>query len=198
MPPFYWTGRTHDGRTVSGTIEANSKEAAVNALRAKNVTVATIAEGTAAPRSRFARIVLALALLAGATLMGMISKGARIQCTRGGAGYDCSIETTMAGVHTLYTESARGARTVSAETHYSYGKRRTRSDRLVITGEGRPLATEWLQSVMPRAEHVANQLNQAFAQQKASANAWQIEAAPAAVALIMGIVGLWILARSVR
>ena len=135
---------------------------------------------------------MGLALLAGATLMGMISKGARIECTRAGAAYDCSIETTMAGVRTLYTESARGARTVSAETHYSYGKRSTRSDRLVITGDGRPLATEWLQSVMPRAEHVANELNRAFAQQKPSASAWQIEAAPAAVALVMGIVGLWI------
>ena len=199
MPQFQWSGRTSDGRTVSGTIVAESEEAALTQLR-PHAAVTSISRGPA-PASRLGarlgRIVLALALMGGATLMGMISKGSRIQCTRAGAAYDCTIDTTMAGFRTMYTENIRGAQTVSVETQYGHGKRATRSDRLVLSGTGRPLATEWMQSVMPRAEHVAKELNQAFAQQKASAGGWQIEVAPAAVALILAIVGFAVLLRAV-
>ena len=104
----------------------------------------------------------------------------------------------MAGIRTLYTENTRGARSVTVETHVGRGKRPTRSSRLVFTGDARPLATEWMQSVMPPSDRVAEQLNQAFAQQKPSIDAWQIEAAPAAVALLLGIVGLCLLVRSLR
>jgi hypothetical protein len=202
MPQFHWSGRTRNGQTASGTIDAPSKEAAVNALRAQNVMVTSISTregaGSSGVGQRLARVVLGLALLGGATLMGMISKGARIQCARSGAAYDCTIDTTMAGIRTLYTENTRGARSVTVETHVGRGKRATKSSRLVFTGDARPLATEWMQSVMPASEHVAREINQAFAQQKASVDAWQIEAAPAAVALILGIIGLWILMRSLR
>jgi len=202
MPQFHWTGQTRNGQTASGTIDAPSKEAAVSALRRQNVMVTSISsrEGVASSSvgQRLARVVLGLALLGGATLMGMISKGARIQCARSGAAYDCTIDTTMAGLRTLYTENTRGARSVTVETRVGRGKRATRSSRLVITGDGRPLATEWMQSVMPASEHVAREINQAFAQQKPSVDAWQIEAAPAAVALVLGIIGLWLLVRSVR
>src|SRR5437667_3034752 len=113
MPQFHWSGRTRDGRPASGTIDATSKEAAVSALRAQNVMVTSIStRGVVASSGvgqRLARVVLGLALLAGATLMGMISKGARIQCTRSGAAYDYTIDTTMAGLRTLYTENTRGA-----------------------------------------------------------------------------------------
>ena len=68
----------------------------------------------------------------------------------------------------------------------------------MLTSDGRPLATEWMQSVMPSSDHVEREINQAFAQQKASVDAWQIEAAPAAVALVLGLVGLWFLVRSLR
>jgi hypothetical protein len=129
---------------------------------------------------RLGRIFLGLLLLGGATLMGMIAKGARIECARSGASYDCTVATTMAGFRTMYTESVRGARNVTVEERIGRGRRGTRSSRLVIAGEGRPLATEWMQSVMPASDHVARELNGAFAQQEASIEAWQIEAAPAA------------------
>src|SRR5204862_7408132 len=106
--------------------------------------------------------------------------------------------TPMAGSRALETENTRGARVVNVQTRYGRGKRATKSNRLVFTGDARPLATEWMESVMPASEHVAREINQAFAQQKAAVDAWQIEAAPAAVALILGIVGLWFLVRSVR
>jgi hypothetical protein len=104
----------------------------------------------------------------------------------------------MAGIRTLYRENTRGAGSVTVETHIGRGKRPTRSSRLVLTGDARPLATEWMQSVMPSSEHVAREINQAFAQQKNSVDAWQIEAAPAAVAIVLGLVGLWFLVRSLR
>ena len=50
MPQFYWTGRTQNRQTVSGTMESTSKEAVVSALRAKHVTVTSIAQGASAAR----------------------------------------------------------------------------------------------------------------------------------------------------
>ena len=62
MPQFHWSGRTKDGRTASGTIDATSKEAAVSALRAQNVMVTAISTRGVVTSSnlgqRLARVVL--------------------------------------------------------------------------------------------------------------------------------------------
>ena len=101
----------------------------MSALRAQNMMVISISHRGVVTSSsvgqRLARVVLGLALLGGATLMGMITKGARIQCARSGVAYDCTIDTTMAGIRTLYTENTHGARSVTVETHVGRGKRPT-------------------------------------------------------------------------
>ena len=105
MPQFNWSGKTPDGHSVSGTMESTSKEAAVSALRGKNIAVSSILERADGLNFQWGRIFLGLLLLAGGALMGVVAKGTRVECARAGAGYDCKIMTTMAGFHVLESES---------------------------------------------------------------------------------------------
>lgn len=198
MPQFDWSGRTGGGQSVSGTIESTSKEAAVAALRAKDIAVSSILEQAGGLHVRWGRILFGLLILAGGALMGIVAKGTRVDCARAGAAYDCTVGTTLAGYHTLDSETVRGANAVSVEKREAISGKRGRpaSSRLIVAAmRGRPFSTEWLQNAWPASDHVAAQVNQAFAQQKAAVSAWQVEIAPMIVAAVLAITGLLLLVR---
>jgi hypothetical protein len=201
MPLFHWSGTTRAGESMSGTLESPSKEQVLDSLRKQGIVVSTITEKTGLEASpvarRLKRVVFGLILLAGAAAMAMISKGARIECVRAGESYDCTIATTMAGFHTLYTENIHGVQSASQEHRAGSGGKRgsAASSRVVLTDGHKTLTTEWLQSVMPTVEQTMNVLNDHFAKRAASVGTWQIEAAPAAVALFLGLIGLWLVLR---
>jgi len=179
-----------------------SRDDVVARLRKQNIAVTAVHEGGSAGggRSRLKSFIFALALLAGAALMSTMAKGMRIRCTRAGAAYDCTIETLMGGYRPLYAEDVRGVREVTQERREGVsGKRgRAASSRVVMAGEKRTIATEWLQSALPTSAQVVEALNRELARGAASAEAWQIEAAPMGVALVFGIVGLVVLFRALR
>lgn len=181
MPRFDWRGKTPDGHSVSGTIESTSKEAAVSALRAKTIAVSALLERADGLHVQWGRIFLGLLLLAGAA-------------------YDCTVMTTMAGFHTLESAAIPGTNLVSVDHRAAVGGKRGRAaaSRLTISAaSGRSFSTEWLQTAMPGSDRVAEELNQAFAQQKATVSAWQVEIAPMIVAAVLAIIGLLVLVRAV-
>lgn len=207
MPSYQWTGRTSAGDALSGSLEAPSKDDVVVALRARNIVVNTITEGMGSTRRGGAgRIAVGLLLLGGAVLMALIAKGTRIHCTRTAAAYDCTMETNMAGFRVLYAEDIRGARSATDETRTSDSydsKTRTRSTserhRLVITGEKSTVASEWMAHPMASCDWAAGTLNENFAKrQAASFETWQVETPPAAVALVLAIVGVLLFLSGVR
>jgi hypothetical protein len=210
MPQFSWEGRTGNGQAVSGTLDAPSKEAVVAKLRAQNIMVTTITEYSEAParaartKGRIGRILLGLLLIGGAAIMAMISKGTKIHCAQSGAAYDCTVTTTLAAVHTLYAEDIHGARTASDETQSAIkadrrGKGgRAMSSRVILASEAKTLSSEWLQNPFPNSANVTRDLNRAFAQNAASFDAWQIELAPAAIAVVLAVIGLLLVVFALR
>jgi len=201
MPEFHWNGKTQDGHSVSGTIESTSKEAVIASLRAKNITVSSILERAGGLRPRWGRVLFGLLILTGGALMAIVAKGTRIDCTRSGAAYDCMVGTTLAGFHTLYSETIPGTNAVSVEKRDAISGKHGRpaSSRLLVAAvRGRPFSTEWLQNALPGSDHVAAEINQAFAQQKAAVSTWQVEIVPMIVAAVLAIAGLLLLARGLR
>ena len=208
MALYRWSGRTSSGQELSGTIDAPSKDEAMLKLRNQNVSITAITPQAAGDlligtsvvpgwKGRLVRILLGLLLLGGATLMSMIAKGARIQCSRSGASYDCTVETNMAGFHALYAEEIRGVRSAAAEERTAptsnRGGRGTKTTRVVVAAEKNTLATDWMAHPLPSSERVAQQINNRFAQQSASFGTWQVESPPVGVAAVFGLVGLWLL-----
>jgi hypothetical protein len=133
--------------------------------------------------------------------MAMVAKGARVHCATAGAGYDCTVATTMAGFRTMYSENIRGARSAAVDSRSAItGTRRSSgrafASRLMITGAGQPLSTEWMQNPFPASDYAARQLNDSFAHGAGSVDTWQIEVAPAAVAVVLALIGLWLLIRA--
>jgi hypothetical protein len=200
VPSYQWTGSTGAGETRSGSLDAPSKEAVLAALKAQNITVATITERTASSQlgGGIGRMFVGLVLIGGAILMAMIAKGTRIHCTRTDAAYDCTMQTTMAGFRVLYAEDIRGARSATDEkrTSSSYDSRQHRSSsseahRLILTGEKSTLASEWMAYPMASTDWAVGTLNENFTKRQAAAfETWQVEVPPAAVALVLVIVGL--------
>ena len=201
MPEFHWNGKTQDGHSVSGTIESSSKEAVIASLRAKNITVSSIVEQAEGLRPRWGRVLIGLLIMTGGALMAIVAKGTRIDCARSGAAYDCTVGTTLAGFHTLYSETIPGTIAVSVEKRDAISGKHGRpaSSRLLVAAvHGRPFSTEWLQNALPGSDHVAAEINQAFAQQKAAVSTWQVEIVPMIVAAVLAIAGLLLLARGLR
>jgi hypothetical protein len=179
-------------------MESTSKEAAVAALRAQNIAVSSILEQAQGLHVRWGRILFGLLILAGGTLMALVAKGTHVDCTRAGAAYDCTVDTTLAGFHTLYSETITKANAVSVEKRSAISGKHGRpaSSRLIVaTVSGRTSSSEWLQNAWPGSDHVAAQINQALAQQKDSVSVWQVEIVPMIVAAVLAITGLWLLAR---
>src|SRR5690242_5678765 len=130
---------------MSGTLESNSREAAMEELRKNGITVTAI-DAVARRPARLKFFLFALVLLAAGGLMSTIAKGARIRCARNGGAYDCTIETLMGGYRTLYAEEARGVRGATEEHRAGSGGRRggsAASSRVLIAGESRTISTEW-------------------------------------------------------
>lgn len=199
MPLYQWTGHTSGGQTQSGSLQAASKEAVLAALRGRNIQVATITERTATSQGGgIGRMFVALVLIGGAILMAMIAKGTRIHCTRTDAAYDCTMQTTMAGFRVLYAEDIQGARSATDERRTTSGydtKSRSRtsseSHRVVIAGDKTTLASEWMAYPMASADWAVGTLNENFTKRTATSfETWQVEVPPAAVALVLALVGL--------
>jgi len=205
VPRFGWSGRTADGKEVSGTLEAASKELLMAVLRIQHITVTSIEEGTEAFSlgAVVGRIALGLLLLGGATLMALIAKGTRIRCSRTAAAYDCTVQTTMAGVRELYTEEIRGAQKATDEKRVTSSgtnrKSSSETQRLVLSGDKATLASDWMAHPVVSCASAAKTLNDNFAKRQAeSFETWQIEMPPAAVALVVGIIGLLVILSGVR
>ena len=206
MPLYQWVGRNSAGEEVTGSVEAPAKEVVMAALRVHNITV-TILEEQTVPSSNWGavlgRILFGLLLLGGATLMALIAKGTRIRCSRTDAAYDCTVRTTMAGVRELYTEEIRGAQKATDEKRVTSSgtnrKSSSETQRLVLSGDKATLASDWMAHPFASCASAAATLNDNFARRQAeSFETWQIELPPAAVALVVGLIGLLVIVSGVR
>lgn len=205
MAQYQWTGRTSSGAELSASIEAASKEAALAALRAQGITVATLTERTRSAGGRIGRAAFGLLLLAGAAILALTATGTRIRCVRTAAAYDCTMVTTMAGLRPMVEEELRGVSAASEEskTTGSYDSRNRRNSsitrhRLVLTGE-RSLSSEWMAHPFATTASVAATLNANFARRDAASfETWQVESPPMIIGAVIALIGALVLVSAFR
>jgi hypothetical protein len=231
MAQFNWTGRTVKGSSVSGTLEAPSKEQALQQLQSQKIFVVSISSsspdvpgmaqgswpsgyGPTTTRtidwSRFIlRFGIGLCMLIGAFLILTTSRGVVIHCGPAirGSGYDCTLDTSIAGFYPLYSEEIRNAHSSTSEikiegTHASRTGKPSgtiKRTRVVTAGESRNLATEWLAYPMKSSESTATSLNAYLSSTtKQSYDARLIETPPTLLSLTLFLTGTFVVIWALR
>ena len=219
MPTYSWNGRTKNGQSISGTLDAESRDEVVAALQERGIMVGSVAgadRATAPPegaswqaiqvaagdgrwRAFATRALMGSLLLVGGFFLMSISTGVWIDCARDPSdeSYRCRVEKRMAGVRLFSDENLQRARSAASGemTSGSYDRRTGYSGltrtRVVITGPYGSVATEWMAYPIPSSPIVASRLNRFFeGQGQPTFKSRQIESAPVGAAIVVTIVGL--------
>ena len=223
MPTYHWNGRTKNGESISGTLDAASRDEVVAAPQGRGIVVTSVAgaDRAAAPpegaswqaiqvaagdgrwRAFATRALMGSLLLVGGFFLASIATGIWIDCARepSDESYQCRVEKRMAGVWLFSNENLQRARSAASEerTTGSYDRRTRYSSltrtRVVITGPFGSVASEWMAYPIPSSPIVVNRLNRFFeGQGQPTFKSRQIESAPVGAAIMAAIVGLVFLA----
>jgi hypothetical protein len=131
MPGYHWKGKTAQGLTIEGDLEANSKEAALEQLRRQKITISEIVETSAggpidtrprergsAPQgfTRFKSLFIAALFFAAALAVGYIAPITVWTCERAGGTVTCSITERDLGLIELRAQRLADVRSVDLET----------------------------------------------------------------------------------
>jgi hypothetical protein len=158
VPQFAWTGRDKTGNTLTGNLQAESKEEVIRKLLTSHVAVTDVrdvdGESLGEVRGRdykrtFKFLFLALMIIVGAAAMTLLSPVDVIRCT---PDRSCTVEHSLAGVYVMDREQAANLTAAEGTTN-----------RVTISGPGGKIETFPKSTSMPSNKMVTDSMKRYLA-----------------------------------